>query len=216
VSSGLRPVFMVNPKASICILLISDSHAGGEEEQMSVQTVTHGSNPSTGRKFLKVMLVTGIPFGLFMGIFWAFSYGPIPGIVMGSLSGVFFGALMSAFTAYQTKKFQSRRPLAPDEDLIKEGGANHFKNFEAVGGWIYLTKKGLLFRSHSMNLQKDELSIPLQQIGEVRPRMTFAIIPNGLEIKTIDGRIEKFVVEDRQDWVKKILEARDRIAVLPQ
>jgi hypothetical protein len=206
----------MNPKASICILLISDSNAGGEEEQMSVETMRHGLGPRSDNKFLKVMLVTGIPFGLFMGIFWAFSYGPISGIVMGGLAGLLFGAAMSAFAGYQKKKFESDRPLVPGEDLVKEGGANHFKKIEAVGGWIYLTQKRLLFRPHSINFQRQELSVPLSEISEVKLRKTFWIIPNGLEIKTIDGRTEKFVVEDRQDWVKKILEARDRIGVFPQ
>ena len=71
------------------------------------------------------------------------------------------------------------------------------------------------FKSHSINIQRHELSIPLQKITEVKPCMTFGIIPNGLRVKTIDGNTEKFVVEDRNDWAKKILEAKERLAIAP-
>ncbi len=183
---------------------------------MSVSTVRNGIGPWGGNKFLKVMLSTGIPFGLFMGIFWSLQYGTKSAVVMGTISGTLFGALMSAFVGYQKKKFETDRPLFRGEDLVKEGGANHFRNVEAVGGWIYLTDQRLLFRSHSINVQRHELSIPLQKITEANPCMTFGIIPNGLKIRTIDGNTEKFVVEDRKDWVKKILEAKERVAVQSQ
>src|SRR5208283_3731617 len=172
---------------------------------MSVSTVRDGIGPSVGSKFLKMMLLTGIPFGLLMGICWALQYGAKSGVVMGMVAGVLFGALMGAFAGYQKKTFQMERPSFAVEDLVKEGGANHFSNIEAVGGWIYLTDQRLLFKSHSINVQRHELSIPLQNISEAKPCGTFAIIPNGLKIRTIDGKTEKFVVEDRKDWVKKIL-----------
>jgi hypothetical protein len=183
---------------------------------MGVQAIRSGSGQSSGAKFLKSMLLTGVPFGLFMGIFWSILNGWKSGVFMGVFTGVLFGIVMSAFAAYQKKKFQRERPLAPDENLVKEGGANHYKKIEAVGGWMYLTNKGLIFRPHSINIQREELSIPLQEISEAKPCMTFGIIPNGLEIKTIDGKTEKFVVEDRKDWAEKILETKELTARLSQ
>jgi hypothetical protein len=178
---------------------------------MSVSILKHGIGPSGSAKFIKMMLLTGIPFGFFMGMFWSFQYGWKAGVVMGSVSGLLFGVLMSAFAGYQRKKFLVETHSFPGEDLVKQGGANHFRNLEGVGGWMYLTDQRLLFRSHSMNIQRHELLIPLQNISEVNPRMTFGIIPNGLEIKTVDGQREKFVVEDRRDWAKKILQAKERL-----
>jgi hypothetical protein len=183
---------------------------------MSVSTVRYGISPSVGNKFLKMMLLTGIPFGLFMGIFWSFQYGAKSGVVMGIVAGVLFGALMGVFAGYQKKKFETERPSFVGEDLVKEGGANHFRNIEAVGGWIYLTDQRLLFKSHAINVQEHELSIPLQKISEATRCMTFGVIPNGLKIRTIDGKTEKFVVEDRKDWVKMILEAKERVALSSQ
>jgi len=179
---------------------------------MSVGTLKHEIGPSGSSKFIKMMLLTGIPFGFFMGMFWSFQYGWKAGVVMGSLSGLFFGVVMGAFAGYQRKKFHVETHSFPGEDLVKQGGANHFRNLEGVGGWIYLTDQRLLFRSHSMNIQRHELSIPLEKISEVKPCMTLGIIPNGLEIKTVDGQREKFVVEDRKDWAEKIMEAKKRLA----
>ena len=178
---------------------------------MSVGTLKHGIGPGATSKFIKMMLLTGIPFGFFMGMFWSVQYGWKSGVVMGTVSGLFFGVLMGAFAGYQRKKFQVETHSFPGEDLVKQGGANHFRNLEGVGGWMYLTDQRLLFRYHSMNIQRHELSIPLREISEAKPRMTYGFIPNGLEIKTFDGRLEKFVVEDRKDWAKKILEAKERL-----
>jgi hypothetical protein len=183
----------------------------GKEVQMSVGTLKHEIGPSGSTKFIKMMLLTGIPFGLFMGIFWSFEYGWKSAVVMGSVGGLLFGVLMGAFAGYQRKKFQVETHSFPGEDLVKQGGANHFRNLEGVGGWMYLTDQRLLFRSHSMNIQRHELSIPLREISEVKPCMTFGLIPNGLEIRTADEQREKFVVEDRRDWAKKILEAKARL-----
>ncbi len=183
---------------------------------MSTRTITHRTALSGGSQFFKIMLLTGIPFGLVMGLFWSFLYGSTSGIVMGSIAGVLFGAMMSVFSRYQKKKFEMERPSFAGEDLVKEGGANHFRNIEAVGGWIYLTDKRLFFRSHSINVQRHELSIPLEKISEAKPCRTLGIIPNGLEIMTTDGDKEKFVVDDRKEWSRKILEMKQRVAATPQ
>jgi hypothetical protein len=95
---------------------------------------------------------------------------------MGSIAGVLFGALMGVFAGYQRTKFEMERPTFAGEYLVKEGGANHFRNIEAVGGRIYLTDQRPLFRFHSINVQRHELSIPLQKIMEAKPCMTFGII----------------------------------------
>jgi hypothetical protein len=134
---------------------------------------------------------------------------------MGGVAGVIFGVVMAAFSGCQKRKAENERPSFAGEEVMKDGGANHFKNIEAVGGWLYLTDQRLLFRSHSFNIRRHELSIPLRAISEAKTRSTFGIIPNGLEIKTIDGKTEKFVVENRKDWVRKISETKERLATTP-
>ncbi|MFK5924361.1 MAG: GRAM domain-containing protein [Verrucomicrobiota bacterium] len=164
------------------------------------------------KSFARTALSLGIPFGLFMGIYFVLRHGLISGVIAGVACGIFFGVSMGAFAKYQKKKFHVTRPLFEDEVLIKEGGANHFKNMEGVGGWIYLTDKRMLFKSHSVNIQNHELSISLDEIRAATECMTFGIIPNGLKIQTSDGNEEKFVVEGRRDWVKNIIEAKTQIA----
>ena len=73
---------------------------------MSVGTLKHEIGPSGSTKFIKMMLLTGIPFGLFMGIFWSFEYGWKSAVVMGSVGGLFFGVLMGAFAGYKERNFR--------------------------------------------------------------------------------------------------------------
>ncbi|EPY2283681.1 GRAM domain-containing protein [Clostridium sporogenes] len=90
------------------------------------------------------------------------------------------------------------------KNVIMDGGANHFKGAESVGGWLYLTSEELIFKSHAFNVQKHETVIPLNQIVEAKAVSTLGFIPNGLHIIINSGTIEKFVVTNRKTWVKKI------------
>lgn len=81
--------------------------------------------------------------------------------------------------------------------------ANHFKGAEGVGGWLYLTKDELIFKSHNINIQNHKLAMPLNQIASVKTSFSLGFIPNGLQVVTNDG-VEKFVVFNRKEWVYKI------------
>jgi len=102
--------------------------------------------------------------------------------------------------------------LAEGEVIIKEGPANHFKNWESVGGKLYLTNTRLFFKSHAFNIQTHAASYPLIDIVSARPVNTLGIIPNGMAIKLRDGSEERFVVYGRQDWISKILAAQAKLA----
>lgn len=153
-------------------------------------------------QFVSTFWKTGLPFGLLMGVFFVFGYGWLLGAVSGVVSGILFGAVFAGFVSYQSSRFAKNRPLMPEENLIKEGGANHFLNGEAVGGWIYLTNSQLFFKSHGANLQNHELTIPLTEIDFVEKANTFGIIPNQFRLTLRDGQVEKFVVNGAEDWVK--------------
>ena len=88
--------------------------------------------------------------------------------------------------------------------LIHQGGANHFKGIEAVGGKLYLYQDLLHFKSHEFNIQTHSLLIPLNEIKEVGFYNTLGLIPNGLKIIWGDGKTEKFVVQKRKLWREKI------------
>lgn len=86
-------------------------------------------------------------------------------------------------------------------NIIKEGPANHFLNGEGVGGWIYLTANSLLFKSHSVNIQVHELSVPLESISKATKGRSLGVIPNQLCLTLTDGRTERFVVNKPDEWI---------------
>ena len=162
-------------------------------------------------KFAKTTLFMGIPFGIGMGVLYILAAGWHGALWLALGSGLFFGVAMAAFMSYQRRRFALQRPAFSGEQVLHEGPANHFLNREGVGGWIYLTSRRFLFRSHAINLQPHELSIELSDISEAQPVMTAKIIPNGLRIVTSSGQDERFVVEDRRRWCYEIANAKKTI-----
>jgi len=161
-------------------------------------------------KNIKNVFLTGVAFGIGMAIFFSFETGIKHGIIAGAIAGILFGIVVSIFMAHQTKKFQKNRPIIENENIIKDGPANHFKKIEGVGGWIYLTDKKFIFKSHSFNIQRHESVIPIQEIKEAKAVLTMGLIPNGLQIITVNGNRERFVVNGRKDWVNKITELKNK------
>lgn len=129
------------------------------------------------------------------------------GLIIAIVSGLSFGSLMALFTVLSSSQLKPDHPSFEAEILLKDGPANHFVRAEGVGGWLYLTNKRVLFRSHSINIQTHEWTVPLTGVTHVESVRTLWIIPNGLLIVT-PNRKERFVVEDRSSWVAAILSAK--------
>lgn len=159
------------------------------------------------KRLAKTVLIAGLPFGVVMSLFFMLSsYSPASNIATGVVSGALFGVGMAAFAEYQGRRFSGHDPCAPGEELLKQGGANHRRKAEGVGGYLYLTSERLLFCSHKFNLQNHELSIPLEDISSVRPRLTAGFIPNGLEVVWGGEKKERFVVAGRREWARELRE----------
>ena len=172
------------------------------------------------KPFLRTALVTGTAFGVFMGLFWAvvgavgpesWLGGPLR-VALAVVSGVPFGLAMAGFAAIQRRRFARVRPELAGEDLLHDGPANHWLHGEGVGGWLFLTKERLLFRSHRFNVQRHELSVPLADITRVRAVRTAKLFPNGLRVNLGSGHVERFVVRENRRWCEEILKARGRVA----
>lgn len=160
------------------------------------------------KEFIKTLLMAGVPFGVIMGVFYSFSNGVYGGIFGGVLSGLLFGLLLGIFALIQKRKFKKTSfEITNGKSIIMDGGANHFKGAEGVGGWLFLSPDELIFKSHSFNMQNHQTVIPLKQISKVETILTLGLIPNGLHITTHDGNKERFVVNNRKVWVKRINEA---------
>ena len=130
--------------------------------------------------------------------------------------GVFFGLFMGIGFPYVMDKFGKRftscvgkniKPeLTENEEVDVEGPANLFRGMEGVGGKMFLTNKHIIFKSHKINIQSGQTTIPYEDISEISKRKTAKIIDNGIRIKTNDGKEFDFVVNEREKWLEKLNE----------
>ena len=166
------------------------------------------------RRFWLTTLRCGIPFGLIMAIFISLCAGWRSGVACGLAAGLLFGVSIAVCAGRQRRRFQTESPgfSFTGEELLREGPASHFLHGESIGGWLYLTTRRLLFRSHPFNLQRHDTDLPLASIPEASPVFTAWIIPNGLLVRTVSGQHERFVVEQHERWSEEISRARSRSA----
>jgi hypothetical protein len=93
----------------------------------------------------------------------------------------------------------------PEYDgTLVTAAANLWRGAEAVGGRLTLSRAGLEFRAYTFNRQPEPLEIPIDEIVEVRRTRTMGIIPNGLLVTTKLGLEIRFVVGDRDRFIKEI------------
>jgi hypothetical protein len=163
-------------------------------------------------RFIKSTLMTGVPFGLALGAFFAVVSDAITGLRAGLASGLLFGLIVSAFVEAQRRKMESGSGLFENEAVIFQGPANHFMKGEGRGGWLTLTPTRLAFRSHGKNIQNDPVDIRLNEIASVAACRTAGIIPNGLKVVRNDGASDRFVITTRKNWVRAISETLSKTA----
>ena len=120
------------------------------------------------------------------------------------LSGGLFALIIGLFSTSRIVPAATAIPLVAGDGVVYSGLANHFRNFEARGGRLALTNTELVFVPHVVNIQRGNLRIPLSDIASVAAVRTWGIIPNGLAVTLKSGKVERFVVNDRNDWVAKL------------
>ena len=99
--------------------------------------------------------------------------------------------------------------LVAGETIVKEGGANHQRGAETVGGRLYLTTQRLLFESHAFNIRTGPTIIYFQDISDVEPSWTkflglIPLAPNSIKVVSREGREHSFVVSGRDEWIRAI------------
>jgi hypothetical protein len=120
------------------------------------------------------------------------------------VAGTAFGAAMGLFAGSKVVARQTSIDL-PQGEVVEHGGpANHFHNFEACGGRLYLTNRNLIFKPHQFNVQDASISIPRYEIASVSKCSTLGVIPNGLLVSKRSGDVERFVVSNRSAWLRLI------------
>ena len=105
--------------------------------------------------------------------------------------------------------------LRQDEELLKQGAANLWRNTEAVGGRLYLTTERLIFESHMFNIQRGITELEIPAISSIHPCWTkvfgIPLVPNSLAVATTDGKEHQFVLLGRLKWAREIEGQRARI-----
>lgn len=158
---------------------------------------------------VKTILSTGAPFGVVMGIFFALQRGAAAGIGLGVVAGLLFGGLLAAFVEAQAKRMKIHGAL-DGEPILMQGPANHWRGAEARGGWLVLTARRLVFRSHGKNIQNQGLEVSLADVIDVEPSRSLGLIPNGMRVRLAGDAVERFVVAERGAWLRAVADARSR------
>ncbi|MDX6745739.1 GRAM domain-containing protein [Polaribacter sp. PL03] len=137
---------------------------------------------------LKEIIIQAIIFGVLMTLFFIFLFPWVMRKIVGESLDNIAPALLEG------------------ETLKEEIFANLFRGIEAVGGKLFFTNKRLIFKSHSLNIQKGQTDISFIEIINVEKRKTMKIVDNGMKITTKDGKEYCFIIEDRDLQIEKIKE----------
>jgi len=155
--------------------------------------------------FSKMALKTGVPFGIFMGVYQGFASRPpsvAVGLIAGTASGVLFGATMGLFMRSQHKKAGVLREEPSAEGLLFDAAAN----LGAKGGWLFLTKQRLVFVPHKLNVGAKRIELAVKNIAALRENS--GLRARGIDVGSVSegGSTQQhsFVVEKRDEWMKAI------------
>jgi hypothetical protein len=94
--------------------------------------------------------------------------------------------------------------LEGDEPLVRHGPANRFRGPWALGGWLFLTDRRLVFRPHRLMQRAKPEAWPLDSIAAAEPCRTLWLVPNGLRVRLRGGDVVRFAVsfgDARTAWV---------------
>ena len=158
---------------------------------------------------------------LILAIFLPLGYGSITYFINPDLSfkniaiqAIIWGVFMFLFFLFLFPKIMKRlvgkpmnkiKPsLKTDETIEEEIFANLFRGIEGVGGKLYFTNYGLIFVSHSFNIQRGQTNINFSDIIGVERSKTMKIVDNGIKLATKEQKEYLFVVNNRDVVIEKI------------
>jgi len=94
--------------------------------------------------------------------------------------------------------------LANDERILRKGMATLCTD-EHLYGALYLTNRRLVFVGYINDIQfKNEMTVQLNQITEMKGAKTFKIIPNAIDITTKKKDQFRLIVQQRDEWMSSI------------
>lgn len=108
---------------------------------------------------------------------------------------------------------EQEKPKHSDEFLIDKFIANRYRHiFSADGGQLTVTNQRLIFNPHAVNINVSPSEIAVADIMTVAFFSPLGLIPNGLVVKTKDGRLHKFTVYNRKKIAEIIKDLKDNRA----
>lgn len=161
----------------------------------------------------RTALIAGAGFGLLFGVLFLLQAGLFPPSTSGeaaalvaaaAVSGGLFGLIVALFLRSPLIPQPGDMQLEPGERIEHTGLANHFLNLEGRGGRLALTNTHLLFTPHAINLQRSGLRIPRSEIVRADAVRTLGIVPNGVAVTLKSGKTERFVVSERDEWIRRL------------
>lgn len=168
------------------------------------------------KKFWIAALTFGLPWTIIMIVYNSIAKrGLTFGIIISTVVfGLIVGLLFAWTMQYTAKKLFKKVivEIADNEKIIKEGGANHFKVNEGVGGKLVLTDKRLIFKSHNFNIQNHQDNFELGQVDELESTKTLGFWENGLTLKLTNNDRHKFIVDQPVEWIEYILNQKRQIS----
>ena len=99
--------------------------------------------------------------------------------------------------------------LLEGEEIIKEGKCFIYNLLNKKPGKLILTDRRLIFASPGLDFDRDNLTFNLRDIVELEGFITFILakpipLKNGLKIATTNGKSYKFIVSDKEAWMKAL------------
>lgn len=128
------------------------------------------------------------------------------GVVMGVFYVFLFPYIMKRAADKLSKKVDviAKDIIISPEEIIYDGGANHIKGKEGVGGKLFITNKRILFVSHKFNIQNGTTSINPVDVNSVDKTKLAKIFNSGIVLTLKDNTTYKFSVNNQEEWFTKL------------
>ena len=146
------------------------------------------------KDIIKSTILSSLFYAIWMAVFMNIFMEAEP-IFMFFFSFLGFWIFMFLFQLFMLNK---NKKIAKEINgkIYYQGPASHFVGVESVGGYLFVTKDKIIFKSHSFNIQNHSIEISLKNIIEVKPYNNLRIFPHGLEVIQKE-KTDKFVVNNR-------------------
>jgi hypothetical protein len=98
--------------------------------------------------------------------------------------------------------------ILSNEVVIHRGPASVWRSVEPVTGTLTLTRERLVFTPNAFLIRGGAIDISLSAIAKIEAASAMLLFPNRVDVVMRTGRVHKFVVRDRDEWIARIRNAK--------